>query len=206
VRCVIEQKGPTVAASQTKPASKTSAKKTAQKTPAVRRTSAVGVAPTRREHAERGFVASTELAQNLQRVHVDLIELHLQGKQAHWNVVGRNFRDLHLQLDEIVEAAREFSDDVAERLRALHATPDGRSATVAEQTSLPEFPNGEVDTEETVDLITERLEAVVRTMRDVHDDVDEEDPTSADLLHAIIERLEQFAWMVSAENRTPSRA
>ena len=155
---------------------------------------------------EHGFVASTELAQNLQRVHVDLIELHLQGKQAHWNVVGRNFRDLHLQLDEIVEAAREFSDTIAERLRALHATPDGRSATVAEQTSLPEFPNGEVETRETVDLITERLEAVVRTMRDVHDDVDEEDPTSADLLHAIIERLEQYAWMVSAENRTPSRA
>jgi starvation-inducible DNA-binding protein len=200
----IDRKGPTVAASDTK--TKSSAKKSAPKTATVRRTSTVGVAPTRREHAEHGFVASPTLAENLQRVHVDLIELHLQGKQAHWNVVGRNFRDLHLQLDEIVEAAREFSDDVAERLRALHATPDGRSATVAEQTSLPEFPNGEVDTEETVDLITERLEAVVRTMRDVHDDVDEEDPTSADILHAIIERLEQLAWMVSAENRTPSRA
>jgi starvation-inducible DNA-binding protein len=196
-----------VAASQTKTTTKSAAKKSASKTaPAVRRTSAVGVAPTRREHAEHGFVASPELAQSLQRVHVDLIELHLQGKQAHWNVVGRNFRDLHLQLDEIVEAARAFSDDVAERLRALHATPDGRSATVAEQTSLPEFPNGEVDTEETVDLITERLESVVRTMREVHDQVEEEDPTSADLLHAIIARLEQLAWMVSAENRTPSRA
>nr|WP_233265662.1 DNA starvation/stationary phase protection protein [Leifsonia sp. AG29] len=172
----------------------------------MRRSASAGVASTRREHAERGFVASEELAKNLQRVHVDLIELHLQGKQAHWNVVGRNFRDLHLQLDEIVDAAREFSDEVAERLRALHATPDGRSATVAEQTSLPEFPNGEVDTAETVDLITERLEGVVRTMRTVHDDVDEEDPTSADLLHAIIGRLEQLAWMVSAENRTPDRA
>lgn len=161
---------------------------------------------TRRENAERGFVAPASLAADLQRVHVDLIELHLQGKQAHWNIVGRNFRDLHLQLDEIVEAAREFSDDVAERLRALHATPDGRTRTVAESTSLEEFPNGEIDTAEAVDLITERLEAVVRTMRSVHDDVDEADPTSADLLHAIIERLEQFAWMVSAENRTPSKA
>jgi starvation-inducible DNA-binding protein len=42
-------------------------------------------------------------------------------------------------------------------------------------------------------------------MRDVHDDVDEADPTSADLLHAIIERLEQYAWMVSAENRTATK-
>jgi starvation-inducible DNA-binding protein len=163
-----------------------------------------GAKPTRRQNAEKGFTASTSLTENLQKVHVDLIELHLQGKQAHWNVVGKNFRDLHLQLDEIVEETREFSDTVAERLRALHAVPDGRSDTVAASTSLPEYPNGEIDTATTVDLITQRLEATVGTMREVHDEVDDEDPTSADLLHAIIERLEQFAWMVSAENRVPT--
>lgn len=160
---------------------------------------------TRRQNAERGFTAPAALTDDLQRVLVDLIELHLQGKQAHWNVVGKNFRDLHLQLDEIIDAAREFSDQVAERLRALHATPDGRSDTVAATTTLAEYPGGEVDTAETVDLVTTRLEAVVGTMREVHDEVDELDPTSADLLHAIIERLEQFAWMVSAENRKPAK-
>lgn len=41
-------------------------------------------------------------------MHVDLIELYLQGKQALWDVVGKNFRDTHLILDEIVEAARGF--------------------------------------------------------------------------------------------------
>jgi starvation-inducible DNA-binding protein len=163
-----------------------------------------GAKPTRRQNAEKGFTASKSLTENLQKVHVDLIELHLQGKQAHWNVIGKNFRDLHLQLDEIVEEVREFSDTVAERLRALHAVPDGRSDTVAAGTSLPEYPNGEIDTATTVDLITQRLEATVGTMREVHDDVDDEDPTSADILHGIIERLEQFAWMVSAENRVPS--
>ena len=151
------------------------------------------------------FKASEELADNLQRVHVDLIDLHIQGKQAHWNVVGRNFRDLHLQLDEIIEAVRLFSDDLAERMRALFITPDGRAASVAEQSSLAPFPEGEVDTSETVDLITERLYAVCGTMREVHDDVDEEDPTSADLLHGFLEKLEQFAWMVGAENRVANK-
>ena len=67
----------------------------------------------RRTEAEvQGFTASPEFAANLQRVLVDLIELHLQGKQAHWNVVGTNFRDLHLQLDELVDFAREGSDTV----------------------------------------------------------------------------------------------
>ena len=165
---------------------------------------AAAVTTTPRQNAESGFKASGELTKNMQAVLVDLIELSLQGKQAHWNVVGRNFRDTHRQLDEIIEAAREFSDEVAERMRALHAVPDGRTATVAKSTTLPAYPTGEVSTTDTIDLITERLDATVATMRDVHDQVDEEDPTSADILHGIIEKLEQFAWMVSAENRTPA--
>ena len=149
--------------------------------------------------------ASQQLEDNLQKVLVDLIELHLQGKQAHWSVVGKNFRDLHLQLDEIIESAREFSDQVAERMRALRGMPDGRSETVSANTTLEKYPEDEVDTAKTVDLITARLEAVVDTMRTVHDEVDEEDPTSADILHGIIEKLEQYAWMVNAENQTPRR-
>ncbi|GAA5089830.1 DNA starvation/stationary phase protection protein [Microbacterium yannicii] len=165
----------------------------------------VGASLTPEQNAERGFTASETLSDNLQKVLVDLIELSLQGKQAHWNVVGRNFRDTHLQLDEIIEAARDFADTVAERMRSLHALPDGRSDVVAENTTLPEFPQGEIATNEVVDLMTERLDDVAATCRDVHDAVDEEDPTSADILHAILERVEQLSWMVSAENRTPRR-
>jgi starvation-inducible DNA-binding protein len=163
-----------------------------------------GARKTKRENAEKGFAASTTLANNLQLVLVDLIELHLQGKQAHWNVVGHNFRDLHLQLDEVVEAARGFSDDVAERMRSMHAVVDGRSDTVAATTLLPGFPNGEIATADCVDLITARLDTTVSRIRKVHDAVDREDPTSSDLLHEIIARLEQLSWMVGAENRVPA--
>jgi starvation-inducible DNA-binding protein len=148
------------------------------------------------------FVASPRLANNLQAVLVDLIELHLQGKQAHWNVVGKNFRDLHLQLDELVDVARAASDTIAERMRALQAIPDGRSETVTATTSLPAFPADEQNTTTVVDLITDRITAAVATMRTVHDDVDGDDPSSADLLHQMIDDLEKYAWMISAENRT----
>jgi len=143
--------------------------------------------------------ASQQLADNLQIVLTDLIELQLQGKQAHWNIVGPNFRDLHLQLDELVVATREFADDTAERMRALHALPDGRSATIAKGTRLEEFPAGLVNTKNAVKLVTDRVERAVQTMRDVHDEVDEEDPTTADLPHAFISRLEQLVWMINAE-------
>jgi starvation-inducible DNA-binding protein len=147
------------------------------------------------------FMASPTLVSALQRVLVDLIELQLQGKQAHWNVVGTNFRDLHLQLDEVVDAAREASDTIAERMRALDSVPDGRSDTVAGTTSLPGHPAGEQSTAEVVDLITTRVYATVDTLRDVHDAVDAEDPSTADLLHQIIDSLEKLAWMIKSENR-----
>ncbi|WP_426998303.1 Dps family protein [Pseudarthrobacter sp. N5] len=148
--------------------------------------------------------ASPTLTNNLQAVLADLIELHIQGKQAHWNIVGANFRDLHLQLDEIIDAARLFADDTAERMRALHALPDGRSETVAKSTSLARFPDGLISTKDAIDRIVAALEAAVGTMRKVHDEVDEEDPTTADLLHAFIAKLEQFAWMVAAETMKTS--
>ena len=169
-----------------------------------KRKPAHGARLTNEQNAESGFTASKELSENLQKVLVDLLELASQGKQAHWNVIGTNFRDTHLALDEIIDSAREFSDTIAERMRALHALPDGRSDTVAESTTLPEFPQGEIATTEVIDLITARLEDTVATCRGVHDEVDEEDPTSADIFHEIIEKLEQYAWMMSAENRRPA--
>jgi starvation-inducible DNA-binding protein len=155
----------------------------------------------RRSEAEvPGFRASPELTAYLQTVLVDLIELHLQGKQAHWNVIGTNFRDLHLQLDELVDFAREGSDTIAERMRALNAVPDGRSDTIAADTTLPKFPAYEHSTTEVVDLITAHTYAAVGTMRAVHDAVDAEDPSTADLLHELIDGLEKQAWLIKAED------
>jgi starvation-inducible DNA-binding protein len=159
------------------------------------------LSPNRRDVDEiRPFHAPVGLFEDLQRVLVDLIELHLQGKQAHWNLVGTNFRDLHLQLDSIVDTAREASDTIAERMRAVDAVPDGRSDTVVATTSVPAIPPGLVGATETVDMITNRIYAVVGTMRTVHDDVDDADPSTADLLHAIIDDLEKEAWLLKSEN------
>ncbi|BBZ37939.1 Dps family protein [Mycobacterium conspicuum] len=157
----------------------------------------------RRDAGEvRMFRGPASLFEALQKVLVDLIELHLQGKQAHWNLVGTNFRDLHLQLDGIVDTARGASDTIAERMRALDAVPDGRSDTVVATTTVPAIPPGLLGATETVDMITNRIYAVVDTVRTVHDEVDAADPSTADLLHAIIDDLEKEAWLLKAENGT----
>ena len=44
----------------------------------------------------------------LQATLVEFIDLALVGKQAHWSVVGPQFRSIHLELDEIVDLARDL--------------------------------------------------------------------------------------------------
>jgi starvation-inducible DNA-binding protein len=51
-----------------------------------------------------------------------------------------------------------------------------------------------------VDLVTARTYVAVGTMRAVHDGVDAEDTSTADLLHALIDGLEKQAWLIKAEN------
>src|SRR4051794_40560653 len=72
----------------------------------------------------------------LQLTLVELIELSLIGKQLHWNITGHGFRDLHLQLDELVDEWRELSDVVAERAVAIGYPADGRASAVVEQSAL----------------------------------------------------------------------
>ncbi|MEJ4112116.1 Dps family protein [Corynebacterium kroppenstedtii] len=150
------------------------------------------------------FSVPGDVVSDLQKVLVDFIDLSLVAKEAHWNILGPNFRDLHLNLDELVSVAREGTDEIAERMRALNGIPDGRTAVVAASSSLPEFPAGEIVTHDAISHVVKAINAVTETMRDVHDRVDAADPTTADLLHEYIKQLEQQAWFISAEIRTPS--
>lgn len=158
---------------------------------------------TKPQVAQNGFQASAELAAALQAVNVDLIVLSLVGKQAHWNLVGPGFKTLHEGLDDIIDIARDGSDEVAERMRAVWATPDGRPSVVAAETTIKEFPQGEISVEEAAKLTVEAIYATVATMRRVHDTVDEEDPVSVGIIEDLIAQLEQQAWFVGADLRTP---
>jgi starvation-inducible DNA-binding protein len=172
--------------------------------------------PTPRSGAHENLSAWTDLEDSdeatirysvctsLQACLADLIELQLQSKQAHWNVVGQDFRSLHLQLDEIVGVARTGGDDVAERIRALDGVPDGRSDKVTATSSLPAMPGGLLRSDVVLDLVADRLSATITRLRDVQTIADKHDPPSADLLNGIVLSLEKQRWMLrAAHDETP---
>jgi starvation-inducible DNA-binding protein len=52
-----------------------------------------------------------------------------------------------------------------------------------------------------VDLVTGHVYAAADTMRTVHDAVDAEGPSTADILHQLIDGLEKLTWLIKPENR-----
>ncbi|WP_449350454.1 Dps family protein [Streptomyces shaanxiensis] len=136
----------------------------------------------------------------LQSTLVDLVGLSLIGKQAHWNLVGPRFRSIHLQLDEVVTAARDFSDTVAERAAALGLPPDGRPETIASAFTLPGPKDGWVRDTEVVGVMVESLEAAITRLRERIEATEKADPVTQDLLIAITAELEKQRWMFDAEN------
>jgi starvation-inducible DNA-binding protein len=130
---------------------------------------------------------------------IDLIDLSLIGKQAHWNLTGRNFKVVHEHLDEIVALARTGQDDVAERAVAIGVNPDGRARTVADRTKNPQLEAGYVDDDKVVAAITDTLAQIITRFRERIEATDEPDPVTQDLLISITTQLEKQHWMFQAQ-------
>lgn len=140
-----------------------------------------------------------KVADDLQATLVDLIDLALQAKQAHWNVTGGNFRSVHLQLDEMMTEYRAWSDVVAERIVAIGVAADGRARTVADGSVLPVFPDGTVGDRAVVELFVERLETSAGAFRERMDRLGDPDPVSEDILIGIVAGIEKQLWMVRTQ-------
>lgn len=70
----------------------------------------------------------------------DVLDLHLQAKQAHWNVKGPNFIGLHELFDKAHGELGEFADEIAERVAQLGGVALGTLRAAAKQSRLREYP------------------------------------------------------------------
>jgi len=138
------------------------------------------------------------LRQNLRMILGLLFDLRLLGSQAYGHLSTANsLPAMQLQLDSIVQTAREATDTIAERLRVLDASSQCFS-TNASTTIAPAPPPGEPSTEAMLDRIANRILTVVDIIGWVHDRLDTADSSTADVLRAITDVFQEQAWMLSA--------
>ncbi|WP_018504617.1 Dps family protein [Parafrankia discariae] len=142
--------------------------------------------------------ARTVTGEALQGAVVDLVDLSLLAKQLHWNVIGHNFRTVHLQLDAVVELARRHTDLAAERAVSIGVNPDGQAGTIARGSHLHGVEPGYINDEKAIRLITDVLAAMITRMRTRMDVTEQPDPVTQDLFIGVLRDLEEQHWMFQA--------
>ncbi len=100
-------------------------------------------APKARTFATRiNFPAKVrgQMVEMLNQQLADSLDLHSQTKQAHWNVKGSDFYQLHLLFAEHAGHVTEWIDMIAERAVMLGGFATGTARMAAASSTLTEFP------------------------------------------------------------------
>lgn len=142
-----------------------------------------------------------QVAAPLQETVVDYISLASVARQAHWAVVGREFRSFHGYMDELGAELATLIDETAERMLAVGELPRGQVQYVAEHTGVEPLPADFIQKGDLVTALSERIVAVVKRIRARIEVVEKLDPVSADLLIGAAAGLEKTLWMLQAENK-----
>ena len=129
----------------------------------------------------------------------DVIDLHLQAKQAHWNVKGPRFYTLHQLFDQVSEMAEEAVDELAERAVQLGGTARGSVRLAAEASTLGEYPLEAVSGEEHVGALANALATFAKQVRAGIAIANElGDADTSDVLTEISRNTDKNLWMVEA--------
>ncbi|WP_435235433.1 Dps family protein [Psychromonas sp. PT13] len=139
-----------------------------------------------------------EVADGLKKLLADSYTLYLQTHNFHWNVIGPEFRALHLMFEEHYTELALAVDEIAERIRALGIAAPATYKEFSALSSIEEVA-GLTDGAEMVKILTQSHEQVIRTCRDVlklAQDADDESTASVVSDRMLVH--EKTAWMLRA--------
>jgi starvation-inducible DNA-binding protein len=129
----------------------------------------------------------------------DTIDLKTQAKQAHWNVKGIQFFQLHELFDQIAEHLDAAADLLAERVTALGGVANGTARQAAKTSSIPEYDLNAVSAPEHVRALSQRLAALANAARDAIDRTDDlGDAATADVFTEIVREADKDLWFLEA--------
>ncbi len=130
----------------------------------------------------------------------DMFDLYSQTKQAHWNVKGPEFFQLHKLFDKLAEEVLENIDVLAERVTALGGVAMGTVHMAAQNSRLPEFPGGSVQSMSCVEVLAVRFASLAETTRSaIHIAAGEwQDEATANILQDISATLDKDLWLLEA--------
>lgn len=126
--------------------------------------------------------------------------LHLAraAKHAHWNVVGPSFIAVHRLLDEVYEAAEDWADLLAERIRGMSGTAEGMIEEIAEGSRL-KFPTAGIEqADQYIEIIAGALGILSKLYRSKVAALNESDPATSNMLQDLSAKADQYIYLLES--------
>lgn len=129
----------------------------------------------------------------------DAIAVGLQLKQAHWNVRGGTFQQLHELFDTTYAEVVVYGDTLAERIVQLGGVAHGTVQTVASATAIAPMSESQLSATEYVRATVEALRAFGAAMYRLIDEASKlGDQVTADIATEIARGVDKQAWFIGA--------
>ena len=147
--------------------------------------------------------ATRDISAALSALLADTFALYVKTKNFHWHMSGPHFRDYHLLLDEHGDQIFAMTDPIAERARKIGGTTIHSIGHIARQQRIKDNDAEYVDPQDMLAELREDNQALVTTMREVHDVCDEHgDVATASLLEVWIDETERRTWFLFESTRS----
>ncbi|GAA3519784.1 Dps family protein [Aquimarina addita] len=125
-------------------------------------------------------------------------------RNFHWNILGKNFFDLHVQFEEMYTDARVKIDEIAERILTLQFHPMSSYSDYIKVSSINETSPLLKDEEMVEELLSDHRQ-ILTQMRIVIENADNaKDEGTIDLIGAYVRELEKTSWMLNAWSKKTS--
>ncbi len=153
-------------------------------------------------HATRHDIPEDIRAQVIQLLNQTLaavLDLKTQTKQAHWNVKGMNFLQLHELFDTMAIELEGFVDLVAERVTTLGGVAMGTARIASQKSILAEYDLSAVSGKEHVTALADRYSVFARHLREAIASTDQlGDADTSDLYTEVSRAIDMRLWFLEA--------
>src|SRR5262245_9853930 len=139
----------------------------------------------------------------LQQLTVDLLALHNMYKEAHWNLTGPLYLQLHEYYDQQAAFYLEQADVFAERVLHLGSSVDGRYSTIARTTTIPEIPAGYVTDNESIQLLLDRVTVLQKEIYRLIRATEQSDAPTSNKLQDLGYSVDKNLWQLRAHLERP---
>jgi starvation-inducible DNA-binding protein len=124
-------------------------------------------------------------------------------KEAHWDLSGPLYLPLHEYYDQQAEFYRKQADVFAERVLHLGYSVDGRYATIARTTTIPQFPAGYLTDNESLRLLVDRVTVLQKEIYKGIQETEQSDPPTSNRLQDLAYSVDKNLWQLRIHLQEP---